>query len=212
MLAEVDRMAAIVQAHALAEVVDLAAQDTERVRDHISSQREAVMASLGADWPWPLRPNEICWGTIGSMHATFATTWGTNASASPPNEGQAEFLDYVEHGEPVVLASSGAIAGLETEGQNIGQAMVGIVSTLPNGTIDAIVVYTDPGNIAPNTTVTIDGGSTRGFHVRMAFPFTEFEMAGWLVDGTLTLDEADTQPGGVISGSIQGTFVGRGGE
>jgi len=212
MLAEVDRMAAIVQAHALAEVVDLAAQDTERVRDHIVNQRDAVMGTLGADWPWPLRPSELCWGTIGTVHATFSTTWGTNESASPPDEGQAEFIDYVEHGEPVTLASSGAVAGVETKGQNIGQAMVALVSTMPDGVLDVIVVHTESNNVVPGASITIDGGSTRGLHVRMAFPFTEFRVVGWLVDGTLTLDEADTQPGGAISGSIQGTFVGRAGE
>ncbi|MGB0591784.1 MAG: CotH kinase family protein [Myxococcota bacterium] len=208
MLAEVDRMAAIVQAHALAEVTDVAAQDTERVRAHITNQREAVMATLGVDWPWPLRPSEICWGTTGTVHATFSTTWGTNESESPPSEGQAEFLDYVEHGEPVALESSGAIAGIENKGQNVGQAMVGLISTMSNGMLDAIVVYTAPDNVVPGASLSVDGGGTQGLHVRAEWPYLSFEIVGWLVDGTLTLDEADTQPGGVISGSIQGSFTG----
>lgn len=120
-----------------------------------------------------------------------------------------DLITYVEHGETVTVASSGAVAGIETQGQNAGQAMVGIVSTISDGVLDVIALHTEVSNIVPGATIAIDGGNTKGIHVRMAWPFGQFTLVGSSVDGSLTLDEADTQPGNVITGTLQGSFAGR---
>ena len=107
LLATVDRMAAIVARHALPEAAEAAAADTERVRKFILKRRGEILADLSPEPPdWP-EPEEYGYEpptyfpSSGTLDVHFETTWGSNLSANPLEEGTIIHLLLDEVPQPV---------------------------------------------------------------------------------------------------------------
>ena len=111
---QIDRMAAIVQEHALEKVRDQAARDTERVRRFIRGRRAAILADLDPEppsWPWPLTAADICWPELGSFDIHFETAWNTLESEDPLSEGRSRYDTYELSGRLRVLPAPGLQLG-----------------------------------------------------------------------------------------------------
>ncbi|MYJ48734.1 MAG: hypothetical protein F4070_14085, partial [Acidimicrobiales bacterium] len=80
LLAAVDKMAAIVQQHALPAEASAAGRDTERVRTFISKRKAEILDDLSPEPPeWP-EPQAAAPSNAGSgtVEVAFETTWGTH--------------------------------------------------------------------------------------------------------------------------------------
>ena len=88
LLAVVDEMATIVQQHALPSAREAAAADTERVRKFILKRRGEILADLTPAPPdWPEPEAYVPPAGSGTLEITFETTWGSNLSPNPLEEG-----------------------------------------------------------------------------------------------------------------------------
>ncbi|MDP6947139.1 MAG: CotH kinase family protein, partial [Myxococcota bacterium] len=116
LLAEVDRMAAIVQTYTSGEEQNWASWDTQRVRDFVTGRRAAVLADLEpnpASWPWGQAEPNICWEILGTVDIAFETTWGTLNADDFMDIGSAQITTYTWGGESLGFLDSGVTAGLE---------------------------------------------------------------------------------------------------
>ena len=118
LLASVDRMAAIVQQHALPEAKAAAAEDTGRVKKFILKRRGEILADITPeppDWPEPDEAPDA--GLSGSLEVSFETTWGSNKSANVLEEGTVTLLLLNENEESVEgMAVTAGHASLEEQG------------------------------------------------------------------------------------------------
>ena len=102
LLASVDQMATIVQQHALAEAKASAAEDTGRVQKFILKRRGEILADITPEPPnWPEPEDLVAAGESGSLELSFETTWGSNKSANPWEEGVVTRLLLNENEESV---------------------------------------------------------------------------------------------------------------
>ena len=111
----VDEMAAIVQQHALPEAKAAAAKDTERVRKFILKRNGEILADLTPeppDWPDPWEDASAAGPQIDSLDVVFETSWGSNRSTNPLEEGTVISLALDEGEEPV--DGFGVIAGFSS--------------------------------------------------------------------------------------------------
>ena len=129
-------------------VARLAAQaDTARVRDHVIYRRNQILGELSpepAAWDWPLEPPEICWDEVGRVDLDFEASWGTLGSEPLTSFGNVDVNSYVVDGQPLSIVSEGATAGIETQGEGAGQAVITIGNILADGTADILAIYTSP--------------------------------------------------------------------
>ena len=222
-----ERMAAIVQVHALPERRGEAARGADRMRRFIRERRAEVRAAMGPgghgsgpeDWETLLaRPFE-CWESR-SFDLRFETTWGgRDRAARDPAAGTV--TRYLLDGVEQALGPSRVTAGLAEEND-----------TPPNHVvITLIVMEADSGHRGITVWLPrsrfVDDGSRLDFRVRPAEAGWPVRLSGrgaitWsvppgaaepepIVHGhTLTLDlyAAGTTPGGGVSGRVYGVLWG----
>ncbi len=215
LMASVDRMAAIVQQHALPEAKTPAAEDTGRVQKFILKRRGEILADITPEPPgWPEAEVAAAAAEAGSMNMelSFETTWGSNKSANPLAEGVVTRLLLNENEESVegvaviaghaspeeqaILPGAGelasiAIFGVEPDGSVNGLTIVLPLAQLTSG---ATLVIGEDGIAGGVWTIPAGSAAPDGFS-----PFTT---------GTLELSEAGTEPGEAIVGNFSGVFGG----
>ena len=108
LLASVDEIAAIVQTNALPEKLEAAAADTERVRKFILKRKGEILSDLTPEPPdWPAPDYGATAGQEGDFsefEVHFETTWGSDTSANPLEEGGVTYLlseDGVQTGDRI---------------------------------------------------------------------------------------------------------------
>ena len=213
LLASVDQMAAIIQRHSLSEAKAAAAEDTGRVQKFILKRRGEILADITPEAPnWPEPEEAAASGESGSLNLSFETTWGSNKSANPLEEGVVTRLLLNENEESVdgvaviaghaspeeqaILPGAGALAsiaifGVEPDGSVNGLTIVLPLSNLTGGA--RLVIGED---VIVGGTWTIPAGAVAPDSFS---PFTS---------GTLELSEGGTEQGAAITGSFSGIFGG----
>ena len=216
LLASVDEIAAIVQANALPEKLEAAAADTERVRKFILKRKGEILADLTPeppDWPEPdYGTTAEQEGDFSGFEVHFETTWGSNASANPLEEGGVTYLlseDGVQTGDRIEWM--GVIAGpAGPEEQTIlpgvaDTASITIMMFLPeSGEIEGVIVVL-PREMLTDGTVLKLGEDSIGA-VAWGIP-SGASLPEWfepLTSGTLELTKAGSGPDAVISGTFHG--------
>ena len=211
LLASVDQMAAIVQQHALPEAKAAAAEGTGRVQKFILKRRGEILADITPEPPdWPQPEEAAAAGESGSLELSFETTWGSNKSANPWEEGVVTRLLLNENEESVdgvaviaghaspeeqaILPGAGALAsiaifGVEPDGSVSGLTIVLPLSQLTGG---ATLVIGEDGIAGGVWTIPSGAAAPDSFS-----PFTT---------GAVELSEAGTEPGAAIVGSFSGFF------
>ena len=213
LLAAVDTMAAIVQQHALPEATEAATADTERVRKFILKRRGEILADLTPnppDWPEPedyVLPGA---GPSGSLEVAFETTWSSNLSANPLEEGAVTSLVLDGSSEPVegLIVTAGhatpAEAALLPDIAELASIVVARVEA--DGSVNGMVVAVALDELTAGATLVIGADAIAGgvFSIPpgAAAPdsFTSFD------EGSLELSEAGTARGARVSGNFSGTF------
>ncbi len=219
LLAEIDRMAAIVQTHALVESRLAAQADTSRLRDFVSYRREQLLAELSPqppEWAWPIQEPNICWEDLGTVDLEFRALWGTYGAPDIGiedmlGEGHVEVFSYLFEGEALSFTNEGATSGLVEEGDAAGAAAVTIAHILQDGSIELLIVYTYPTALVAGAVLPFDEFVTSGYRVLIAPPFDEIRVVARLGSGALELDQASRFVGATVSGRIHGTWYGFGG-
>ena len=216
LLASVDEMAAIVQDHALPSERAKAAEDTERVRKFILKRKGEILADITPeppDWPEPYvgaatGPE----GDFSGFEVLFETTWGSNASANPLEEGRVTYLlseDGVQTGHRI--KGMGVTAGpASPEERTILPGVVDIASVtvmmfLPeSGEIEGVTVVLPQDLLTDGTVLILGrdriGGVAWGIPAGAAAP----EWVEPLAIGILELTRAGSGPDAVISGRFSG--------
>ena len=160
LLANVDRMAAIVKQHALPEARAAAAKDTGRVQKFILKRRGEILADITPEPPdWPEPEEAAAAGESGALDLSFETTWGSNKSANPWEEGEVTRLLLNENEESV--EGVGVIAGhASPEEQAIlpgaGElASIAIFSVEPDGSVSGLTIVLPLSKLTGGATLVI---------------------------------------------------------
>ena len=213
LLAAVDDMAAIVQQHALPEATEAAATDTERVRKFILKRRGEILADLTPrppDWPGPevyvLPPGVLS----GTLEVTFETTWGSNLSPNPLEEGTIISLLLNESEESVegMVVTAGHSTPVE-KGllPNIAETASIVVSKVEgDGSINGMVLAVALDQLAAGATLAIGADAIAGGIWSIPAGASAPDSFTPFTEGALELSRAGTTPGAVIAGGFSGTY------
>ncbi len=214
LLAAVDEMAAIVQQHALPEDREAAAADTERVRKFILKRRGEILADLTPnppDWPEPEEYVPPPAAPSGTLEVAFQTTWGSNLSANPLEEGSVSSL--LLNGSPESVEGLIVTAGHSSPAErgllpDIAEtASLVVVNVEDDGSVNGMVLAVPLDRLAAGAATLVIGADAIAGGIFSIPPggsapdsFTSF------TEGTLELSSAGTTPGAPLSGSFSGTF------
>ena len=209
-----DRMAAIVQTHALPARRAAAAGDAGRVRRFIRWRRADLLADLEPappDWPWPLASADVCWGEPTSFDLRFKTAWGTKDSADPFAAGTV--TGYLLDGAEQPVGRSGATAGMAgpDEAALMGVEEAAVVTLMmmgPDFAIDGVTAWLPPERTAAGARVAIGEQGVGGTAWSLPPGAAEPEEFIPIISGGLELDAAGMKPGAVVSGRFYGTLWG----
>ena len=213
LLASVDKMAAIVQQHALPEAKAAAAEDTGRVQKFILKRRGEILADITPEPPdWP-QPEEVAAaGESGSLELSFETTWGSNKSANLLEEGVVTRLLLNEHEESVDGVA--VIAGhASPEEQAIlpgagALASIAIFGVEPDGSVNGLTIVLPLSHLTGGATLVIGEDEIAGGVWTIPSGAAAPDSFSPFTTGTLELSEAGTEPGAAIVGSFSGVFGG----
>ena len=214
LLASVDEMAAIVQAHALAEARDGAAEDTERVRKFILKRKGEILADITPeppDWPEPEYGAAATDG-VESFELRFETTWGSNRSVNPLAEGTVYELNEAGEWVAATQGEAGAVAGPASpqEEADIGvenTALLTVMGLYPDGAIRGVTFWMPIDRIADGATLTIGEDAGVGGAI-WTIPAGGVEPEGFIpvTAGGIQLKESGTEPGSAIAGTVNADF------
>jgi hypothetical protein len=173
----------------------------DNVRDFVSTRAADLLAELDAGdpvWPYPAG-EQSCRISLGTMSATFATTWDTLDTFG----GGSGTMDGTIAGVSLTSSTVYANAGLDGEGKPILQ----LLSPLPDGRYAVVfVIIQDVADVTPGTRA-IDLANVAAI---MTFydPVTDTASGGGLLlPGTFTLTSASTVPDAPIEGSLDGEVI-----
>ncbi|MFM2415927.1 MAG: hypothetical protein RL385_650 [Pseudomonadota bacterium] len=199
-LAEIDRMEALVAPYADPTSAASLAKEIAKVRSFVSARAGVLLRELDAGDPvWPYAADASCRPRIGSVSASFSAPWGS--------------LDAFDVGSGTMNGSLGSIAlsassirasaGIGDD----GKPAIRLLHPLPDGRYAGVYVVVDNlAALAPGTRA-IDLGNVAAV-VTIFDPATDTSSSPSLIfPGTFTLDSAGSSAGGVIAGSLQGDIM-----
>jgi spore coat protein H len=200
---EIDRMEALI-APRIGDAGALAALTAaiEEVRAFVDARRPAIEAALAPAPPeltGEVR-DTVCMAAVGTLSATFTTTWGTFGVADPFVAGTAD-LALTVNDAPVAFTATGSAAGLGGDGSGV----IALVGALADGTVVVVVAQMAPVLVAPGT-VPIDWLAASGYVVVDPPGPTESSTIAYL-EGTLELEAASMTAGAPVSGAVEATLL-----
>jgi spore coat protein CotH len=198
---EIDRMQALLEPFTDPGGTGEHAARISSIRDFVGTRKADLLAELDAGDPaWPYAAgSESCRPVIGSIAATFDTTWGT---LDQYDAGTGTLTGTVG-GAALTPPDASSNAGLSSENKGIIQ----LFSQLDDGRIAVVFILVhDPALIKPGS-MAIDLVNVAAM---MAFydPATDTSSDGGLIlNGTFTLSSAATTDGAAIVGAMTGDVV-----
>lgn len=180
-------------------------EEVERVRSFVRGRKaavEALLAQAAPPWTKPLRA-PWCADTIGTIDATFATTWGTVGATDPFSTGTGT-LDVVIRGTALPAPDQvSATSGIDPDS---GEHVIQVIALNAPNVIDvAHVVINDPTALVPGSSIPLDWLDASGYAVQLTFtgaPEPEVAVHGMIGDGLLELDQVSTIPGEPVRGTL----------
>jgi hypothetical protein len=196
LLAEVDRMEALVEPYVSRSVHASWSTAVDTIRTVIAGRRGAIEQELEdgpPDLNNPLR-DAACLSEIGSVSGTFASTWN-DGDWTP--DGSATFaVNY--SGTNVPFVTAGVIAGETGDGANDFLAILGQVTS------DVFVMLYVQFNEAwyvPGS-MSVDWNTATGF-LYYKDASTDWTVAGYVYDGAVVFEQAGDSTGAPMSGSFE---------
>lgn len=202
LLAEVDRMEALIRPHVVTGELAQLDQGLASVRSFITGRRAVLQAELTGPppvWDRPLR-EPWCIDALGSVSATFDTTWGTIGADDPFAAGDGTLQLTVDGVAVPVLV--GSTAGPDGDS---GDPAVQVVAWLSDDTAAIVHVVVAPQMFTGGMSIPIDWTVASGYAVKILFPpgaDPVLEVIGMVGDGTLELDAAGTAAGAAVTGRL----------
>ena len=213
LLAAVDDMAAIVQQHALPEAREAAAADTERVRKFILKRRGEILADLTPrppDWPEPegyAPPPAVLSGTLD---VAFRTTWKSNLSSNPLEEGTVISLllnESQESVEGMVVTAGHSLPEERGLLPDIAEtASIVVAKVEGDGSVNGMVLAVALDQLAAGATLVIGADAIAGGIFSIPPGASAPDSFTSFTEGTLELSGAGTTPGAAIAGNFSGTY------
>ena len=213
LLAAVDDMAAIVQQHALPEAREAAAADTERVRKFILKRRGEILADLTPrppDWPEPegyAPPPAVLSGTLD---VAFRTTWESNLSSNPLEEGTVISLllnESQESVEGMVVTAGHSLPEERGLLPDIAEtASIVVAKVEGDGSVNGMVLAVALNQLAAGATLVIGADAIAGGIFSIPPGASAPDSFTSFTEGTLELSGAGTTPGAAIAGNFSGTY------
>ena len=212
LLAAVDEMAAIVQQHAVGEAREAAAADTERVRKFILKREGEILADLTPeppDWPEPEVYVPSSAGS-GTLKVNFSTTWESNWSPNPLEEGTIDSLHL--NGAPEPVEGLAALAGHSSEEeiallpQTDNHASIAVLSVDDDGSVSGMTLVLDMKYLKAGTTVSLGADLIAGGVWSIPPGASAPDSFSPFTEGLLELSSGGTTPGAVIAGTFTGAF------
>ena len=212
LLAAVDEMAAVVQQHALPDEREAAEADTERVRKFILKRKGEILADLTPEPPeWP-EPDFAIPESAGSgtLEVAFSTTWGSNWSSNPLEEGTIDSLHLNGAPEPIegLAALAGHSDGEETAllPQTDDHASIAVLSLDDDGSLSGMTLVLDVKYLKAGATVSIGADLIAGGVWSIPPGASAPDSFSPFTKGVLELSSAGATPGAVIAGVFTGAF------
>jgi hypothetical protein len=200
-VAEIDRLQALLRPYADPGNTGDHAALLDDVRAAVLAREGILRAELEAagDPAWTYAQHESCLINIGTINASFQTTWGTLDTFNTGSGTMSGTVGGVNTMTSTVVAG----AGVDAE----GKAAMQVLGALPDGRYAVIFLGAGaPASFAPGT-YAVD---LRNVFAFMTFydPATDSASGGGLVlPGTLTLTQAATTASAPVRGTFTGTVV-----
>ena len=211
LLAVVDDMAAIVQQHALPSATEAAAADTERVRKFILKRRGEILADLTPtppDWPEPayIPPS----AESGTLEVTFQTTWGSNLSPNPLENGTIDNL--MLNGFEESTERMGVSAGHSSPQESVllpevdKPASIVVAGLNDDGSVSGMTLAVELDLLAAGATLVIGADAIAGGIWSIPSGASTPDWFSSFTEGVLELSTAGTTPGAAIVGTFSGVY------
>ncbi len=211
LLKSVDEMAAIVQQHALPETRASAAHETARVQKFILKRRGEILADITPEPPdWP--EAQLADSTVesGTLELSFETTWGSNMSSNPLEEGAVTGLllsEGKESSEGMAVVAGHASPEEQAILPGVGKlASIAIFGVYPDGTVRGVTVVLPLSRLTGGARLVIGEDVIAGGVWTIPPGATLPDRFSPLTAGTLVLSEGGTEQGATIVGSFGGSF------
>ena len=194
LLAEVDRMAALIAAPA-AEV--------DGVRNFIRTRRAELVAALASGpppWTAPFKPNaKPCFEQNGDVAVTFDTRWGTLGAPDAFATGTGTMTGTIE-GTTIATQRVGSMAGYGEQ----GEAIVQLIGEHANGTYTIVYAALPPTSFVAPADVAVQSAAV----FRYTAATDTFEAIGFVFGGTIHFDAASTTDGQPVRGRMNVQTIG----
>ena len=202
-LAEIDRMQALITPIADPTGTKGLAAQIDTVRAFVNTRRSDILGELAGGtpaWTQPLS-DPPCFDFLGAITGTFTTTYGTLGAINPFATGTGTIVNGT-----VVYTGVGATCGPNTDPLNPG-TMVQVLGLRSDGTIDIVVILVNSSLAVAGATVPLDWGA--GFAGIWNFNPTTLAttMTGFIFNGSVHFDQAGAVNGAPVSGSFQGDIL-----
>jgi len=207
LLADIDRMEALITPVADPDGSAGLAAEIEVVREFVRGRRAAILAEIDAgapDWPLGLR-DEPCFEILGNVSGTFDTTFDANGDQDPFSAGTGTLAGTLE--VDAMFQTVAAAAGFDQQNPTDPSPQVAVLGLRADGTVDVVLLAIVPELFLPGTTLNIDFTNVFGgvFNIDPATGVAT--TIGWIISGTVTLDEASAVEGAAVSGSYAGNVA-----
>ncbi|MDE0675725.1 MAG: CotH kinase family protein [Acidimicrobiaceae bacterium] len=212
LLAAVDKMAAIVQQHALPAEASAAGRDTERVRTFISKRKAEILDDLSPEPPeWP-EPQAAAPSNAGSgtVEVAFETTWGTHLNPNPLGQGTVHSL--MLNGAPESVGGTGVFAGDANPEERVllpgvdNPTSIVLVKLEGDGSVSGMSLVIDPRLLAGGTTLVVGEDAIAGGIWSIPPGASTPDSFSPFTEGVLELSASGTAPGAAIAGAFSGVF------
>ena len=211
LLKSVDEMAAIVQQHALPETRASAAHDTGRVQKFVLKRRGEILADITPeppDWPEPQLADSPV--ESGTLELSFETTWGSNMSASPLEEGLVTRMlvnEGEESSEGMAVLAGHASPEEQAILPGVGKlASIAMFGVYPDGTVRGLTVVLPLSRLSGGAKLVVGEDVIAGGVWTIPPGAAAPDSFSPFTAGTLELSVAGTEPGATIVGRFLGYF------
>lgn len=198
LLAEIDRMVALIDPYALDDPWREA--ETESTRGFVSSRRERLEAALDEPLPGLGNPpgDSPCLVDAGELRVEFETTWDSLGSQDPLNVGWTT-ITGTYHGDEIDL-EGGAMAGIDN-----GRVVVASLALTGPASVWEVVAFV-PGWMIDGSPIPLGGFGAQAYLVDVDWSTGDqvTVVLGSMWNAWLEFTALEAEPGGVVSGVIEG--------
>ncbi len=203
LLAEIDRLAALVKPLLREDQVPHVEESLGLVREFVSGRREAIEKELPEPPEWDYPPKAtVCYQTLGTVSGSFDTTWGTAALENPFQTGKGTFDLELPMGSKETAIVTGSAAGMIAQGKLGISPHMQLLGLFEGNRMRVVVLFVEPERFAPGVELPFDWQTAFGYVLELE-NLTNPVPIGALVNGTLRLDSVSQADGEPIKGTFE---------